>query len=491
MLSDRFEPGALGQLCHAANLTSLHLEVLTGRSISSSRASPASPSTAVTPSGPSRSPSELARLQAADEVGLGKMGTQLLSFTAVGFSSPSTFRPVAALLAAVSGSPKPRLLELQLGAVEVSGQLLTLVASISSLSSLKLLPGCDVVSPLDLGRLSALGGLTQLLVAPCVMPPPPVLAAWSKGCKRLIPLGVCGQPALGPLTLTPATMQGVTELQLLGPTSSHSTLQVGGISSNGSGRTNSSAGCPFSVDVASLSLAVTLQSPLSLSGLPALWPSLISLEVVGWAVDAAGVAALKQLEHLANIRLQGGSDPSTALHVHLLLPLLQKRGLQRLVLQEASGLDDDWVFQALMHLPASATSGGDGPCCAQPDGNSLHELHLGAATANSSMPATPSGSSSLTGSDNKTVSSVATVNPTMTDAALVKLATWPNLTTLVLTGLPCITLAGVKALVAGSSISLAELFIQGCPAVAAAPPDVIARVAVAPGGARAVDLRVC
>jgi hypothetical protein len=57
--------------------------------------------------------------QATDEVGLARMSGQLQSFTAIGFSSSSSVRPVTALLAAVAGSPKPHLAELQLGAQEV------------------------------------------------------------------------------------------------------------------------------------------------------------------------------------------------------------------------------------------------------------------------------------------------------------------------------------------------------------------------------------
>lgn len=58
----RFEPGALGQLSRAVNVTSLHLEVLPESS--SSSVAPLSPSAVAAAAGsPGKSPSELARLQ--------------------------------------------------------------------------------------------------------------------------------------------------------------------------------------------------------------------------------------------------------------------------------------------------------------------------------------------------------------------------------------------------------------------------------------------
>jgi hypothetical protein len=76
----------------------------------------------------------------------------------------------------------------------------------------------------------------------------------------------------------------------------------------------------------------------------------------------------------------------------------------------------------------------------------------------------------------------------LTDRGLVKLVAWPGLSTLVLSGLPGISLAGLKALVAGCP-SLAEMTVRDCPAVGAAPPDSLARAAVGPSG-RVVDLWV-
>lgn len=183
------------------------------------------------------------------------MASQLQSFTAVGFSSSSSARPVTALLAAAAGSPKPHLSELQLGGQEVPSQTISLIASIASLHTLKFMHGCELASALELSRLSALGGLTQLVVAP-LMPPAPVLAAWAKGCKQLSVLGLAGQP--GPLPLTPA-MPGITELQLLGGGASRSWHGSSTGSSVGGSSTSS-----LSVDLGSL--AITLRSPLSLSG---------------------------------------------------------------------------------------------------------------------------------------------------------------------------------------------------------------------------------
>jgi hypothetical protein len=186
------------------------------------------------------------------------MASQMQSFTAVGFACASAGRPVSALLAAVAGSPKPHLAELALGATEVPGSSINIIASIASLVSLKLLPGCDLTSPLDLARLSTLTGLTQLQVAP-LMPPAPVLAAWAKGCKHLVTLGVCGQP--GPLPLTPP-MPGITSLHLL--SSSGARSRHG--SSTGAASASAGSSGPGSLSLDLGSLAITLRSPLSLTG---------------------------------------------------------------------------------------------------------------------------------------------------------------------------------------------------------------------------------
>jgi hypothetical protein len=76
----------------------------------------------------------------------------------------------------------------------------------------------------------------------------------------------------------------------------------------------------------------------------------------------------------------------------------------------------------------------------------------------------------------------------LTDKGLVKLVAWPGLSTLVLTGLPGISLAGLKALVGGCPC-LCEVMVRDCPAVGAAPPDSLAKAAVGPSG-RVVDLWV-
>jgi hypothetical protein len=138
--------------------------------------------------------------------------------------------------------------------LQVTSQTINLIASINSLNTLKLLHGSEFNSALELSRLSALGSLSQLVVAP-LMPPAPVLAAWAKGCKHLASLVVAGQP--GPLPLTPA-MPGITELQLVNSSASRSRH------GSGTGSVCGSAGANPSVDLGSL--AITLRSPLSLSG---------------------------------------------------------------------------------------------------------------------------------------------------------------------------------------------------------------------------------
>lgn len=65
------------------------------------------------------------------------MSGQLQSFTAIGFTTASCVRPVTALLAAAAGSPKPRLAELHLGDQEVPSQSVELIASITSLHTLR------------------------------------------------------------------------------------------------------------------------------------------------------------------------------------------------------------------------------------------------------------------------------------------------------------------------------------------------------------------
>jgi hypothetical protein len=83
-------------------------------------------------------------------------------------------------------------------------------------------------------------------------------------------------------------------------------------------------------------LHVCTTHPSCPAGLESLWPRLASLEVVGWALDSASMAAIKQLEGLSSIRLQGGRDPGTALSARLALQLLDKPGLSKLVLLEVS-----------------------------------------------------------------------------------------------------------------------------------------------------------
>lgn len=63
--------------------------------------------------------------------------------------------------------------------------------------------------------------------------------------------------------------------------------------------------------------------------------------MVGWALDSGSMAAIKQLEGLSSIRLQGGRDPGTALSARLALQLLDKPGLRKLVLLEV-GTHQTW-----------------------------------------------------------------------------------------------------------------------------------------------------
>lgn len=280
----------MGQLARAVNLNSLHLEVIvedallgSNTSSNSGGAMPGSPTAAVATAAAvslaasSRSPSELARLQGSDEVGLAKLGTQLTSLTAIGLSGASMQRPITSLLAAVAGSHRPRLAQLQLGAQEVPAQSLDLIAAITSLQVLRLLPGCDLpASSMDLMRLSALSGLTELQVLPC-MPPSPVLLALTGNGKKLSKVALCAQP--GPQPIAPP-MAGVTELQLLSISAARRAQVYSSSSSSSKGGCDGSLDGGYSSSVGAFTnLAITLKSPLSLSGIELLWPNLAFLEV--------------------------------------------------------------------------------------------------------------------------------------------------------------------------------------------------------------------
>lgn len=162
---------------------------------------------------------------------------------------------------------------------------------------------------------------------------------------------------------------------------------------------------------------------------------------------------------------------------------------------QASDLDDAWVSEAMTTITGRCSDGSL---------PTVRELHLGApgaippasSTNNSTNgsiscttagpPAPPAGTSIIDpaglGSNDSCGSGM------LTDKGIVKLCAWPHLTTLVLVGLPGVTLAGLKALVGGCA-SLGEVVVRGCPAVSAAPADSISKAAVGVGG-RAVHLWV-
>jgi hypothetical protein len=277
-----FEPGALGQLARAVNTTHLHLEVIDGRATPSSSGSSSSSSSCGGSSSSARSPSELARLQAADEVGLPKLALQLRSLTAIGLSSGSGLRAVDALLAAAADKPRQCLSQLQLGGGhELSAALVDMLAATSSLASLSLLPSCSAPrAGAGLNRLSCLTGLVHLAVLLPCMPPSRVVAAWAKGCRRLSSLSLCAEP--GPQPMAPA-MEVVTELRLL----SASAAVAGATPASSRGSTASGSGAGLSSDFSSL--AVSVRSPLSLAGMVLLWPNLVSLEVRVLREGSAGV----------------------------------------------------------------------------------------------------------------------------------------------------------------------------------------------------------
>lgn len=470
-----FEAGALSKLASVTGLTSLHLEI-TASSNGSSPTSPASQSSCSSTS--AVTPSELARLLASDEVGLAKC-TKLVSLAAISLTKPGAFRPVEALLQALAGSLKPRLSSLVLGSMpELPASVLDAVAGIPSLSRVSL-AGCDVAGNTDMCKLSALTALTELDLAP-QQPPAAALAAITKGCKRL------GHVSVGAVQISPgaATMATISHLRL------RAAPPVWGSSSGGLG----SSSCIAASFREGVSLRV--RPPVQITGLGRVWPGLRGLEISGWAVDAAGVAAIRQLEGLSSLKLVGGSEAGTALHAKLLLPLLELPELQQLVLLELADLTDEWVADAVRGIAATAGSAGAGSFAA------VRELHLGAAAAFSAPAGTGNAAAAGTGttagsacsastgagSAAAAAASIGNGSQLFTDRGLVRLFACPRLHKLVLVQLPGITLAGIKALVRGSSL-LAAIELVKCPAISAATPDVIARAALAAPD-RTVDLWV-
>jgi hypothetical protein len=468
-----FEPGALAKLSSILNLMHLHLEILEPSNSGSTPAAGSSTAGSATGSTVQLTPSELARLQASDEVGLAKC-TRLVSLTAINLARAGALRPVEALLGAIAGSLKPRLAALVLGNMpDLPASVIEVAAGIPS-SSFVSLAGCDVAGSADVAKLSMLTGLMQLELAP-QLPPATALAALAKGCKRLVSVSMGATP-LGPGA---PVMSGVSELQML------AVSPVGAAAAGAAAHAASDSGSSISSSLAGMSLR--MRPPLQLTGFGRVWPSLKALEISGWGLDAAGVAAIRQLEGLTSLKLVGGSQPGAALQGKLLLPLLDMPELQQLVLLEVTGLTDEWVADAMRGVGAA----GGGSFCA------VRELTLGAvadgaAADSSAVGAGGKGTAAVTAGTACcpycAVGGVGDGSQMVTDRGLVRLFACPQLRKLKLVQLQGITLAAVKALARGSS-SLAVVEVLRCPAVSAAPPEAAARAAVvAPD--RAIDLWV-
>lgn len=435
-------------------LTSLHLEVTEG------------PTNSPAAQPPTLTPSELARLQALDEVGLAKC-TRLVSLTAINLTKAglAILRPLEALLAAIAGTLKPKLNRLVLANMpELQPSVLELVAGICSLTEVSI-SGCSIGGCSDLAKLSVLGDLTALTVAP-QQPSASVLGVLAKGCRRLSML-VMGSVNINPTALS---MPGITDLQIL-------------------------AASPYSIAAPSCvsltgvmgTMSLRVRPPLQLNGFSRVWPGLRQLDISGLPLDSAGIAALQQMEDLESLRIAGAQD--TLLPAKLLLPLLGLPKLQQLHMLELSDLTDEWMCEAVKTVGAAAGS----------NFAAVRELRLGAAASPAGSPTaaaeSPSSradklSSSL---DKPAVASAPGIcgdcGQVLTDRGLVRLFACPKLHKLVLVQLPGISLAGIKALVRGSQ-TLQVIEIVDCPAICAASADVVARAAVAAPD-RAVDLRVC
>ncbi|KAF8059687.1 yciC [Scenedesmus sp. PABB004] len=426
-----YEPGALGRLGGAASsLTSLHLERLPPPA--DARAGPEGAG-----GGAALTPSELARLQAADELGLARCG-RLVSLAAVGLPPRGgALRAVGALLAAIAAAVRPRLARLVLsGMPELPLSCLELAAGVASLSELDL-SGCDLAGSAELGRLAALPGLAALCVAPCTLAAA-ALAELGRACRRLARVSM-GAPTAQPAVAGPcAALPGVTALALLAtaPRNGGAAAAAGGLAGVFSG------------------MSLRGRPALQLGGLGRAWPGLLSLEIAGWGIDAAGAAALASLTGLTSLRLAGGpaDEPGAALHARPLLPLLALPRLATLALLELSGLSDEWVGDAVRSVAAPGGAFA-----------AVTELHLGAAAAPPAGGAgAGAGASATTGGD-------AACAAQLTDRGLVRLFACPRLRRLVLVALPGVTLAGVKALARGSgSLASLELAWTGARGAAAA-----------------------
>jgi hypothetical protein len=183
------------------------------------------------------------------------------------------------------------------------------------------------------------------------------------------------------------------------------------------------------------------------------------------------VAALKRLKCLTALTLQGGRESGTALHARLLLPLLDvPNKLTKLALLELTDLSDEWLGEALRCVTAPAGSAGGG---SSTPAAGIRELQLGAAAEVAASAGGSDGSGSGGAGSGEGAS-----RGLLSDRGVARLVAWPQLTRLSLHQLTGLTLAGVKALVAGST-SLVELSVLGCPVVSAAPADSTAKAAVA------------
>eukprot|EP00878_Enallax_costatus_P031817 GHUV01034866.1.p1 GENE.GHUV01034866.1~~GHUV01034866.1.p1 ORF type:complete len:514 (+),score=188.39 GHUV01034866.1:836-2377(+) len=445
-----FETGALASLGRINALTSLTLEITNSSLNSSSTLCPAT----------KLPPSELARLQASDEVGLAKC-TGLVSLTVINItkSGPAAFRPVEALLQAIAGSVEPKLERLVLeNMADMSASVLDLVAETSSVREVSF-AGSSVGSSMDVAKLSLLGRLQMLNVAP-QQPTAGVLSALAKGCKQLSRLAM-GAVSVSPVALC---MPGVIELQLLA-VAPHSAVSGG----------SSIAKCAGAVS----SLSVQVKPPLHLSGLSQVWPCLRRLKISGYALDATAVSEIGSVRDLESLKITG--SPEAAVSAKLLLPLLSMPTLQQLQLLEMSDLTDAWISEAVRAIGTTA-----GATFA-----TVRELQLGSAAV-----ADAAGiSSSIKGSSSSSDKAAPAAPPAysdpnifLTDKGLVRLFACPKLQKLSLVQLPGVTLAGIKALVRGSQ-TLQAIDVFGCPAVSAAPEETVAKVAVAFPG-RAVNLMV-
>lgn len=400
-------------------------------------------------------PSELARLQASDEVGLAKC-VRLLNLTVINFTRSGTaaFRPVEALLQAIAGRMEPRLERLTLSNMpDMPISVLDAVAEISSLQEVNL-AGTGLGRSPGLATLSVLGRLQALNVAP-QQPTMQVLEALAKGCQKLSRLAM-GADWVSSESLE-LRMPELTELQLLAA-SPHGAAAGGSSTPQLAGAVSSSA--------------EQVKPPLRFTGLSRMWPQLMQLEISGYSLDAAAVSEVVSLRGLERLKIVGA--PDAAVSARVMLPLLNMPLLQQLQLLELTDLTDCWISEAIRAIgttPGTALA-------------AIRGLQLGAAARSADLSNSGSCTKSGSSSDQATTASTlpnCTSSQHLTDKGLVRLFACPKLQKLSLVQLPEITLAGVKALVRGSQ-TLQFIDIKGCSAVSAASAEAVAKIAaMAPG----------